>query len=129
MALPEQIAQNRDGFDFRFVACILWRERAAEQRRNAEKLERIRREVLLIDGFRQARLGHYHAAPVVENYAFDALSASLHLEILCHGVANVMVALGIQDVRTANAFRPYVRIRIDQNGINHAENCGGRTDT
>jgi hypothetical protein len=80
-------------------------------------------------GFRDARLGHHHTAPVVNDHAVDGLRAGFHLEIFGQGVADVMVALGIQDVRTPNAFRPCVGIRINQDGIDNAENCGGRTDT
>src|SRR6266478_2159966 len=125
MALPKQITEHCHGFDFRFIPDIPWRERAAKERRNAEELERIWREVLLNDGLREARLSHYYTAPVVENHAFDAVGASLHLEILRHGVADVMVTLGIQNVRTSNAFRARVRIRVDQNGIDHAKDCRG----
>ena len=80
------------------------------------------------DRFRKARFGHHHTVPVEENHAFYALGASFHLEILVHGVADILVALGIKDVRRPNAVRPRIRVRIDQNGINHAENCRGGTN-
>src|SRR5580704_8620077 len=54
MALPEEVAEDGDVFDFGLVAGIFCGEGAAEEWRNAEKFETVGRETILDHGFRHA---------------------------------------------------------------------------
>jgi hypothetical protein len=128
MSLPKQITEDRDRFDFRFVACVLRCEGAAEERRNAEEFEGIWREKFLVDGFGQTSFGKDHTAAIVQDDALGAFRTRLHLDVFGDGVVDSMLAFGVDDPGAANAVGGGVGVGIDQDGINHAEDGGSGAD-
>jgi hypothetical protein len=81
VALSKCVTQDGDRIGFRLISCVVSREGAAEQGRNTEEFEGIRREEFLVDGFGQAGLGHDHAASLVQDQALGTFGARLQLEI------------------------------------------------
>jgi hypothetical protein len=130
MALPEVIAENGDVFDFGLIAEIVWVERATEKRGDAEKFEGVWREELLVDGFGEAVFAECDAAALACDEALGGSGVGFYFLKLAErnrGVALVLILL-IEDVGEADAICAGVGIRVDEDGVDDAEDGGGGAD-
>ena len=128
MALPEFVAQHGNGLGLLAVDRVGRDQAAAERGGNSHEVEAVRRHVDALYVFGEIVAGDGEIPVIGHEGVFDGWGFSNLLPLRAGQTESAFLCRGVTEAHVDHAVGSGVRIRIHEDGVDHAEDGRGGSD-